>query len=165
VITNEGDPLFPYNAVDLFALRMSLIDPDIFVAKRRLYSTDPVQSIGVSAALWSPDQASYEMRGAFSAEPLVQRYDIGIQVLIKDSDEERGIAVMSKLCQMVRAIILTDIPLQESLRSLSSTLYGVAERTLRWSVPSQRYLSQELSGQFVYLSQIQVQLETEKTSG
>jgi hypothetical protein len=165
LITNQGDPLFPYNAVTLLAARFQMIDTDLFVCKRKLYTTDPAQAIGVSAALWSPDPQSYQMRGTLSTEPSIQRYEINVQALVKDTDEENGIAVSSKLSKIVRGIILTDVPLRDSLRSLSSTLYGVTERTLRWSIPAQRYLSQELSGQFVYLSTIQVQLETENTSG
>lgn len=165
MITNAGDPLFPYNAVALFAARFKLIDPDLYVCQRRLLTTDPVQSVGVAAAMWSPDPQSYQMRGGLSSEPAIQRYELNVQAMVKDTDEERGIAVSSKLSKMVRGIILTDVPLRDSLQSLRSTLYGVAERTLRWSIPAQRYLSQELSGQFIFLSTIQVQLETENTSG
>jgi len=165
MITNDGDPFFPYNAVDLMATRLDLIDPDVIVLQRKLYTTDPVQCIGVAASTWSPDPASYEMQGSAPAEPTIQRYDILVQALVKDTEEVRGIRVASKLSKMVRGIILTDIPLRDSLRTLTSSLYGVTERTLRWSIPAQQYLSNEVSGQFIYLSTIRVLLETENTSG
>lgn len=165
MITNEGDPFFPYNAVDLMAARMDLIDPDVPVFQRKLYTTDPVQCIGVAASTWSPDPQSYEMRGSAPGEPTIQRYDILVQALVKDTEEVRGTRVASKLSKMVRGIILSDQPLWESLRGLTSTLYGVRERTLRWSIPAQQYLSNEVSGQFIYLSTIRVLLETENTSG
>jgi len=153
------------NFVSMVAARLDLIDPDVMVFRRKLYNTDPAQAIGVAAENWSPNPQSYEMLGQGTSEPSINRYDVAVQCLIKDSDEQRGIAVSSKLSKMVRGILLADPPLRDSLRVLSSKLYGVTERTLKWSVPSQRYLSQELSGQFVYLSTIQVQLETESTHG
>lgn len=165
MITNEGDPLFPMNAVQLLAARFTMIDADLYVCQRRLHPTDPAQSVGVAAESWMPDPESYEMLGGQRSEPTVQRYYMSVQSLVKDTEEQRGIAVHSKLSQMVRGIILTDIPLRDSLRALSTNLYGVAERTLRWSVPAQRYLANELQGQFTFLSTTQVLLETEKASG
>lgn len=153
------------NFVVLMASRFQLIDADLTVVRRKLYNTDPTQAIGVAAESWSPNPQSYEMLGQGTSEPSINRYDIAVQCLVKDHDEQRGIAVSSKLSKMVRGILLTDPPLRDSLRVLTSQLYGVTERTLKWSVPSQRYLSQELSGQFIFLSTIQVQLETESTHG
>lgn len=165
MITNDGDPLFPMNAVALMKTRFGLIDPDLHVVQRKLMQADPVQSIGVSAENWSPDPQSHEMLGQHTSEPSINRYEIHVQCLIKDTDEERGAAVSSKLSKMARGILLTDRVLRDSLQGLHSTLYGVTERTLRWTVPSQRYLNQELSGQFIYLSTIQVLLETENAHG
>jgi hypothetical protein len=150
------------NAVQLLAARFSMIDSDLFVCQRRLHPTDPVQSVGVAAETWMPDTESFEMRGGNRSEPTVQRYYISVQAMIKDTEEQRGIAVHSKLSQMVRGILLTDIPLRDSLQGMVSNLYGVPERTLRWSVPAQRYLANELQGQFIFLSTTQVLLETEK---
>lgn len=165
MITNDGDPFFPYNFVDMMAFRFSMIDDDLFVCKRRLYTTDPAQAVGVFADVWAPDQQSYEMRGDLASEPTRQYYDIMVQCMIKDTDEERGIAVTSKLSKIIRGIMLTDVPLRDSLRTLVTDLYGVRERTLRWSVPAQRFLSQELQGQFIFLSTVQVRVETENSSG
>lgn len=165
MITNDGDPFFPYNAVELLDSRLAMIDPDVPVFQRKLYKTDPVQCIGVAASAWSPDPQSYEIGGTAPFEPTIQRYDILVQALVKDTDEVRGTRVASKLSKMVRGIILSDGPLRQSLQGLSSSLYGVTERTLRWSIPAQQYLSNEVSGQFIYLSTIRVLLETENTSG
>lgn len=153
---------FPWNACVLIATRMSMVDPDVQCFRRRLYSTDPVQAFGCSPASWSPDEDSYEMRGErLGREPTIQRYGLVVQAMVKDTDEERGIAVHSQMSKIARSILLTDIPLGDSLRVLSADLYGVRERTLRWSIRSQRYLSEELKGQFTYLSTIEVQVETE----
>lgn len=157
--------LFPWNAVSLMALRLSLIDPDVPCYKRRLYNTDPTQAFGVSPASWSPNTESLEMRGDAASEPTIQRYGLVIQSMCKHMDEEKGIAIHSQMSKVVRSVLLTDIPLRDSLRGLSTNLYGMRERTLRWSIVSQRFLSEELKGQFTYLSTIEVQLETENVSG
>ncbi len=166
MFTNDDQvTLFPWNAVELMALRLSLIDPEVKCFKRRLYSTDPAQAFGVSPATWSPAPDSLEMRGDAASEPTIQRYGLVIQAMCKHTKEEEGVAIHSKMSKVVRSILLTDIPLRDSLRGLSTNLYGMRERTLRWSIVSQRFLSEELKGQFTYLSTIEVQLETENVSG
>lgn len=162
----DGEVYFPWNAVDIIAYRLSLVDADVQAFRRRLYSTDPAQAWGVSPATWSPNQESLEMRGAdIAQEPTIQHYGVVVQAMVKDTDEERGIAVHSKMSKIARSVLLTDIPLRDSLRSLATDLYGVRERTLRWSIRSQRFLSEELNNQFTYLSTIEVQLETENVRG
>lgn len=161
--TDDVEVYFPWNAVTLISARFGMIDSDVKCLKRRLYSTDPVQAFGVSPANWMPNDESLEMRGDLAQEPTIQYYGIVVQALCKDTDEPRGIAVHSKMSKIARSILLADIPLRDSLRVLYADLYGVRERTLRWSIRSQRYLSEELRGQFTYLSTIEVQLETENS--
>jgi hypothetical protein len=164
ITVDDNAAQFPWNAVVLIATRLNLVDEDIPCFRRRLYSTDPVQTFGCSPANWHPVQDSLEMRGAdLAQEPTIQKYSLVVQAMVKDTDEERGIAVHSQMSKIARSILLTDIPLRDSLRALSADLYGVRERTLRWSIQSQRYLSEELKGQFTYLSTIEVQLETENS--
>lgn len=154
---------FPYNAIDLMAVSFRTIDPELEVFKRPLRASDPVQSIGVFGSQWLPSEDSYEMKGAPAAihEPSLQQYLIGIQAFVKDTDEERGAATHATLSKLIRTMLYRDNTLRVGLRSLNSDLLGCQERTGRFGVRTQRYLSNELSGSWMYLSTIEFWLETE----
>jgi hypothetical protein len=154
---------FPYNAVNVMATRFATIDSDLVILKRPLRASDPVQTIGVSAAQWLPDEESFEMRGLPAAihEPTLSSYLITIQVFVKDTDEERGAAVHATLAKHVRTMLYRDTALIVGLRQLSATVSGSTESTGRFGIRTQRYLSNELSGSWLYLSNIEFWLETE----
>jgi hypothetical protein len=154
---------FPYNAIDKIAECMAQIDPDIVILKRPLRESDPVQSIGVFASQWLPEEDSYEMKGGPLGihEPTLSSYIISIQVFVKDADEERGAAVHATLSKIVRAMLYRDDTLRVALRALTAVAAGSTERTGKFGVRAQRYLSNELSGSWLYLSTIEFWLETE----
>jgi hypothetical protein len=154
---------FPYNAVDKIVTTLRLIDPEIIVVKRPLRDSDPVQCIGVFASQWMPDEESYEMRGLPTGihEPTLSSYIISIQVFVKDADEERGAATHATLSKIVRAMLYRDAGLRVALRALTAVVAGSTESTRRFGVRTQRYLSNELSGSWFYLSNIEFWLETE----
>jgi hypothetical protein len=155
--------VFPNNVVDLVATRLDAIDTDLFTIKRPLRPTDPNQSIGVFAALWTPDDDSYEMKAAKPglSEPSIQRYQITVQAFIKDMDEERGLAVHSVLSKMVRSVLYRDEPLRVGLIALATTISGSTERTKRWQILTQRFVANEVQGSWLYLSTLDFLLETE----
>lgn len=154
---------FPYNVVDVLATRFATIDTDITVLKRPLRESDPVQCIGIFGQQWMPNEDTYEMRGlpVGISEPTLSHYVIGIQALVKDADEERGAAVHATLSKRVRTMLYRDNDLRVGLRSLSASVSGSLERTQRFGIRTQRYLSNELSGSWLYLSIIEFWLETE----
>ena len=154
---------FPYNAVDAMAARFEDIDPELFVIKRPLRESDPIQSIGVFGVQWMPDEDSFEMKGLPAAihEPTLANYIITVQMMVKDADEERGAGAHATLSKIVRTMLYRDEALRVALRQLSSTVAGSTERTGRFGVRTQRYLSNELSGSWLYLSTIEFWLETE----
>lgn len=155
-------PVFPNNIVDLIALRSSLLDEEIRVFKRPLRPTDPAVSVGVFGQLWTPDEESYEMRGMVgTAEPTISTYQVMIQAFVKDFDETRGLARHSVLSKMIRTMLYRDIPLGVALRELSVTMFDSTERTRRYQVRSQRYISNELQGDFLYLSTLDFHVDTE----
>lgn len=160
------EAVFPNNVVKLMADRFAKLDQDLQVFKRPLRSDDPVQSIGVFGALWTPDNESFEMKG-FNAvspqEPTLQRYSIAIQAFVKDMDEVRGLMAHSVLSKMVLAMIYRDEPLRVGLAGLATSMYGVTEKTRRWGVTTQRYLNNELNSEWLYLSTVECWLETENT--
>lgn len=165
------EPVFPNNAVDLIALRANFLDPDhatdpdaIRVFKRPLRETDPQQSIGVFAAQWNPDEESYELLGGptpRASEPTLQTYLIAVQAFVKDFQEERGLARHSIMSKLVRSMLYRDNALRVGLASLSVEMNGSVERTQRWGIRIQRFLSNEIDGDFLYLSTLEFWLETE----
>ncbi len=154
--------LFPYNAVNLMADRFQTLDPELFVCKRSLRESDPVQAIGVYGEYWSPDPDSLEMRGrSIAEEPTLSRYYISIQCFVKDMDEERGAAVHATLSKRVRTMLYHDDVLRIGLHLLTATVDGSTETTRKFGISTQRYLSNELQGSWLYLSLLESWLETE----
>lgn len=162
---SANSTFFPYNAIDKLALAFSDIDQDgdLVVLKRSLRESDPVQAIGIFASHWTPDNDSKEMKGVIggASEPTLSRYVISIQVYIKDMDEERGAAVHATLAKIVRAMLYRDTALHVALRALTASVAGSTESTRRFGVDTQRYLSNELQGSWLYLSIVDFWLETE----
>jgi hypothetical protein len=156
--------VFPYNAVGAIAEHAQLLDPDLFVTQRPLRSSDPIQSVGVFGQQWEPDEQSFEMRGVPGIHmPTISGYLLGIQAFVKDTDEVRGAADHGALSRMVRTMLVMDPALRVSLRALSVTTSDYTERTQRFGVRTQRYLSNELEGSWLYLSTIEYWIETETT--
>lgn len=157
--------VFPNNVVKYVSLAMMTIDPDIRVFKRALRNTDPMQSIGVFAQAWGPDQASLEMQGIGHPAPqmpTIQEYTFGVQAFVKDSEEERGLAVHAAMSQRVRSVLYTDANLQVVLGQLSASLDGGwTESVRRWGIRTARYFSGEISAQMLYLSTLEFWIETE----
>lgn len=156
---------FPNNAVSLLVSRFKLIDADFAEAvfPRPLNATDPIQSIGVAAALWNPEQESLEMRGTGNMEPTLNRYLITVQGFVKDMDEERGLNVHSVMSRTLRNMLYNDVPLRQALASLSATLGGKTESARRWGVRQQRFFANEIDATWLYLSIMEFWLETETT--
>lgn len=159
-----SDSVFPNNAVKLIAVRFASLDADLFVTKRPLRPTDPIQSIGVFGQLWQPVEDSLELGGGpnpYATQPRLETYNIGVQTYIKDTDMERGLDVSSVISEMVRTMLYHDEPLRVGLGALETTVLGVRKRTARWQIGQQRYLSNEVAGNHIYLSTLELWLATE----
>lgn len=159
------ETMFPNNVVQYTSQAMQSIDADIKVFKRPLRNTDPMQSIGVFAEAWDPDPESYEMQGIdFPSpnQPTLQQYRLGVQAFIKDSEQERGLAVHAALSQRVRSVLYTNPNLQIVFGQLSVDLPGgMTESMRRWGVRTARYFSGEIDAQMLYLSTLEFWIETE----
>lgn len=155
--------VFPNNAVTKIADQARLIDPELFVVRRHLKPSDSTQSVGVFGDNWNPNESSYEMRGvpAGRHEPTLSRYNITVQAFVKDMDEERGLAVHGVLAKVVRSMLVRNNNLRVGLLGLSVTMDGSTERTKRFGVSRQNFISAELSGTWLYLSTLEFWLETE----
>lgn len=163
MISEATGAVFPNNAVSLIQTRAQALDSDLFVVRRPLRDSDSTQSVGVYGSQWDPEEDSYEMRGvpAGRHEPTLSRYLITVQAFVKDMDEERGLVVHSILSKMVRSMLYRDNTLRVGLLALSVVMNGSTERTKRFGVNRQNYVSNELSGTWLYLSTLEFMLETE----
>jgi hypothetical protein len=161
VTINADTPVFPNNIIALMKTRGEMMEPGIACFRRPLRSSDPETAIGFYAATWEPDERSLEIGHAAPQEPTLQKYLVAAQAFVKDGDEERGLARHSVLSKMIRTMLYRDEPLRVGLSMLSVSMNGSVESARRWGIRSQRYLSNELDGSFLYLSTLEFWLETE----
>jgi hypothetical protein len=156
------DPtVFPSNIVNTLADELQKIDSDLTIKKRPLQSGDPVQCLGITAALWSPDEQSWEMGSQNYVGPTLNRYTVGIQVFAQDMDQERGLATISTLSHAVRSRLSSDMDMRVALALLENTTNGVTEKFRRSGIPTQRFLSNEIEGSFLFMSNLEFFVETE----
>lgn len=156
---DDVEAVFPNNAIELIATRLQMLYPnDLVVRKRPLRNTDPTKSVGIFPTDWLPDETSFEFK---SLQPTVQTYLIKIQAFCKDTNEEKGIATHSVMSKVIRSMLYNDEPLNVGLNALSVTMDGTIERIQRRGIRRQRYISNEIDGTFLYLSTLEVFLETE----
>lgn len=156
-----SDAVFPSNVLLLLEAAFAGLDPDLTVLKRPLRPSDPNQSIGMWGALWSPEEDSYEIGHIAPHEPTLQTYQIGVQCLVKDGDEVRGLNIHSILSKRIRSVLYRNEPLRVALQSSYTTDGFSTERVRRWGVRNQRYMNNDIEGQFVYVSTLDFWFETE----
>lgn len=161
---------FPDNILTVLGPRLHEIDPGnpdprkkddgVRVKNRPLRTTDTTLTIGLAPIAWTPTDSSVEIMGG-RFEPTIQRYTIAVQSMVKDSDEERGIATHSRFAALVRSMLYRDRDLDIELHQLKVTLNGATETLKRWGVGSQQYLNNEINREFVFLSVAELWVETE----
>lgn len=164
----EGDEAaFPNNIIQVIALFLeTLVDDDpnpktkVKVLRRSLSPTDPVQSIGVYARMWTPDEGSWEMGTSFKGQT-IQRYAIQIQCYVKHFDEVKGLNAHAKMANIVRNILYRDEDLRLALGALSITIGGITERFQRMAITGSTYVSNEIDGQHNFLCTLETIFETE----
>lgn len=147
---------FPTVVVDVLADELALATGAGKVMRRLLRDTDPDQSIGVIAADWVPQEM---VIGQF--DPAVATYLFSIQAFVKHAHEEEGRASHTNFAQTIRLMLYRNAGLRTRLAALSETADGMVERVQRWGVRQQRYASNEVEGQFLYLSTTEFWVETE----
>lgn len=167
MIDPDSPAVFPNNVVLVLSEKANLIDhPETKVFRRSLRASDPRQSIGIFASQWIPNDDSFEMGGGtlggYRQETTLQQYLISVQAMVLDMEETRGLIKHSILAKMVRDMLLRDPSTGVALAALSVTdAYGLIERTKRRWVRTQRYVSNEISGEWVYLATLEFLIETE----
>jgi len=158
---------FPQNAVVTIAQHMKVavagisdLDPTgKAVFTRPLRPSDPAVSGGVFALDWRPDD--YEIMGRPNGDPTLATYMLAIQILVKHTDEQEGLALHSETAKAVRSMLYRDAVLRVALTSLTESSLGVTERALKWGVGQQRYANNELNGTFLFLTTTELSLQTQ----
>lgn len=158
---DETTIVFPNNVVVIIADACADLDEDLSVFRRPLRPTDPAQSVGVFATQWDPNEESWEMQGRVPGEPTLQTYRVTIQAANKDTDQERGLAVHSIMSTLIRSMLVRNETLSLALRTLNVSLDGTTEQARRWGVRDQRYLSNEIRNQWIFLSVTDFWLDTQ----
>lgn len=156
----EGDEaVFPNIIVDLLFDTAATSLPIQAVFKRPIRVSDPDQSISVYSTNWRPDSDSYEI--GFHG-PTIEKFEIGIQALIKDMDRDRGANRLGVLSEMVRTFVYSDTSFNLGLGQLSTSFGGVNKRVQRLSVTKQNYfVATPKNRQFVYLSEMTLTAEVQ----
>jgi hypothetical protein len=147
---------FPENFVEVLKDTLTAIDISDHILGRPLKPTDPSGSIGVFAVDWTPVDAQI---GQY--DPAVTRYMLSIQSFVKHGSEQEGVALHARLAKKVRVMLYRNEDLRVRLSSLSVVEDGVTERVQRWGVEIQRYLSNEIDNNFMFLASTECFIETE----
>lgn len=147
---------FPDNFVAEIKTALEARDELDRVVARPLNPTDAHLSAGVFATEWAPREM---VIGQY--DPAVSRYGAMIHTFVKHGNEEEGISLHNRLAKMVRVMMYRDEPLRVRLANLSTTEFGVTERIQRWGVSTQRYISNEFQGSFLFLAVTEMWIETE----
>lgn len=138
---------FPANIVQ--ALKETIgASPAIDVCVGRpLRTIDVNASLGIYAVDWTAKNYILGQDETNDSE-----YHIRIQVLIKHAQEDEGLVQHSMLSKYVRAMVVRDATTRQRLAALSETSMGITERFQKAQVRTQRFLSNEIQGEFLFLS-------------
>lgn len=149
---------FPVNIVDALTAGLAPlagVDPD-GIAKRVLRRSDPDGSLGVSVVDWVPDQNDI---GQY--DPVLSTYLFRIEHLIKHSNEEEGRTEHAVMAKKIRLMLYRNDGLRVRLAALRESEGGLTERVQRWGVRQQRMPSNEINGEFLFLSVTEFWVQTE----
>lgn len=152
----DEDLEFPLNFAKILRDRFEDQDEFSMVVARPLRPSDQDRMVGIFPTVWIPQE--FEI-GQY--DPAVTRYMLAIQTMAKNATEEEGIAAHSKLAKKVRVMLYRDEDLRVQLGRLKTTDPVVTERVQRWGATNQRFLANEINGQFLFLAVTDLWLETE----
>lgn len=156
----DGDEgVFPNVIVDLLFDAAAVSLPVQSIVKRPIRVSDLDQTVSVYSSNWTPDNDSKEIgsRGA-----TVEKFEVGMQALIKDMDRDRGSNRLGVLSEMVRTFVYSDANFNLGLGQLSTSFGGVNKRVQKLEVTKQNYyVATPKNRQFVYLSEMTLTAEVQ----
>lgn len=149
---------FPNNIVDVLSTHLARIDGVEVTFTRALRITDPDASLGVFEGEWRPGDHVIGQD-----DPQVSTFSFIVQFMVKHTDLEVAREFHTGISKTIRTMLYRDADLRLALVSLNETEFGVLERVQRFGVREQRFLSNELSGEFLRLSTTELWVEIEAT--
>lgn len=154
-----SEAVFPNVIVDLIFECAPLSLPIQAAFKRPMRASDLDQSFFVYASNWRPDANSYEI--GFHG-PTIERYEIGMQALIKDMDRDRGQNRLGVLSELIRTFVYSDRSLRLGLEQLSTSFGGMVKKVQKVTVTKQNYfVATPKSRQFLYLSEMTLTVDVQ----
>ncbi len=146
---------FPSNIIDTITPFLADIPEVTSVVGRPVRIMDPHGTAGIFAGDWNPRE--YEIG---NEEPSFGRYNLAIQFNTKGTPETVYRAKHADGSKNIRSMLYRDQDLRVALAALSETTMGVTERYGRFEVVRQRFFSNDMKGSFVFLSHIDLWVET-----
>lgn len=155
--------VFPANFIDEFAGRLSQLNRDLHVFKRRVTTDDPAVSAGIFGNEFRPVQSSKEIMGMFPHEPALSRYEVTVQGMIIETVEEVGLRKHYILADAIRSTLAYDEQIRLDLSlSVTDSTGKYVEELRKWSLGTQEYLAADLGrSKWGYMSVTSINLETE----
>ena len=152
--------IYPMNVVDEVAVSLEeYLDDEVVILKRPLRPSDPYRSVGIFPTTNDVVAGSLEIGG--NGEPTLQQYMYRIQNLCRHADEVLGRRQYAVDTKIIKTILYRDPALRLRLAALNDVSLGFQERFQKFTVGTQRYINNELNGQFMYLSVTEFSVETE----
>lgn len=146
---------FPDNAIAVLAEHLAEINGVEAVVLRAPEPTDPNGCLSIVCDEYVPEEMQM---GSFM--PAAGTYRLLVSHLVKNSDAEEGNRTHRLVAKAIRLMLYRDQALRVALGQLQEADTYV-ERILKWDVPVQRYGSNEISGQFIFLSVTELNIHTE----
>ncbi len=148
--------LFPTNIVEVsrdFILPLLSVEN---VYRRVLRPEDPNSSVGIVAVDWEPGEYLIGQE-----EPALSMYHFSIQSLVKHGNEEEGLTHHSLLAKNLAHLLYRDAAFRVALLTLNAEVMGVKESARRMGVRQQRYRSNEIDGEWLFVSTTEMWVQTE----
>lgn len=150
---------FPANfvwAISQALERVPFVDQ---VVRRPIRPIDPNLTGAVYCHQWAPQENGYEIG---QEEPVLTQYSFVVEYLVKYAgDEAEGHNVHSVGSKHIRAMLYRDEALGIQLRQLSEVYAGTREQVKRIKMRRQRFFSNRIRSDFIFLSAIDGFVETE----
>lgn len=151
---------FPQAALDALVPFMTRIDGIKTVVQRPVDQKDGSETLGIFVLGWEPIE--YEMIGSNLPMPSLTEHEIFLQYVVKSTDEIAARQKYRKVAKSLRLMLYRDESLRDSFGQLvDQDPSGILERVRNWKVRRQRFASDEIEGDFVYMSVTELVLTTE----
>lgn len=155
-----SEEAFPGNVVTVLKKYARTITPPddqvLTVVGRALRPVDPNFCVGIYSVDWRPDR--YEIG---NVGPSLAHYEYRIDLLVKHTNEEEARELHGNLAKAIRAMLYGDDALRAELGQVREESYGFRERVQKWGVRQQRFFTNDISGEFIFLAALEFYVDVE----